>query len=55
VESADVTKDMGYTRGTFSGTANNQPMSGSYTTVWKKDKSGKWLAEVDIAASAPGQ
>jgi ketosteroid isomerase-like protein len=55
VESADVSKDMGYTRGTFSGTANNQPMSGSYTTVWKKDKSGKWLAEVDIAASAPGQ
>lgn len=55
VDSADVSKDMGYTRGTFSGTANNQPMSGSYTTVWKKDKSGKWLAEVDIAAPASGQ
>ena len=55
VESADVSKDMGYTRGTFSGTMGNQPMSGSYTTVWKKDKSGKWLAEVDIAAPASAQ
>jgi ketosteroid isomerase-like protein len=50
-----VSKDLGYTRGTFSGSAGNQPMSGSYTTVWKKNKSGKWLAEVDIAAPASGQ
>ena len=55
VDTADVSKDMGYTRGTFSGTMGNQPMSGSYTTVWKKDESGKWLAEVDIAAPASGQ
>ncbi len=55
VESADVSKDMGYTRGTFTGSQGNQPISGSYTTVWKKDKSGKWLAEVDIAAPASGQ
>lgn len=52
VESADVSKDMGYTRGTFSGTEGNQQVSGSYTTVWKKDKSGKWLAVVDIAAAS---
>jgi ketosteroid isomerase-like protein len=55
VDSADVSKDLGYTRGTFSGTMGNQLMSGSYTTVWKKNKSGKWLAEVDIAAPASGQ
>jgi ketosteroid isomerase-like protein len=55
VESADVAKDMGYTRGTFSGSQGNSPMSGSYTTVWKKDKSGKWRAVVDIAAPASGQ
>ena len=41
VDTADVSKDLGYTRGTFSGSAGNQPMSGSYTTVWKKDKAGK--------------
>lgn len=52
VESADVSNDMGYTRGTFSGTEGNQQVSGSYTTVWKKDKSGKWLAVVDIAAAS---
>jgi ketosteroid isomerase-like protein len=55
VDTADGSKDLGYTRGTFSGTMGNQPMSGSYTTVWKKNKSGKWLAEVDIAAPASGQ
>lgn len=49
VESADVSKDIGYTRGTFSGNQGNAPFSGSYTTVWKKDKSGKWLAVVDMA------
>lgn len=55
VESADVSKDIGYTRGTFSGSQGNQPISGIYTTVWKKDKSGKWRAVVDIAAPASGQ
>ncbi|MGZ4828939.1 MAG: YybH family protein [Candidatus Angelobacter sp.] len=55
VESADVSKDMGYTRGTFQGTQGNTPISGSYTTVWKRDKSGKWRAVVDIAAPATQQ
>jgi ketosteroid isomerase-like protein len=55
VDTADVSKDLGYTRGTFSGSMGNQPMSGSYTTVWKKDKSGKWKAIVDLAAPASGQ
>ena len=55
VESADVSKDIGYTRGIFQGTQGSTPMSGSYTTVWKKDKGGKWRAVVDIAAPASGQ
>lgn len=55
VESADVSKDMGYTRGTFTGSQGNQPISGSYTTVWKKEKAGKWQAVVDIATPASGQ
>jgi ketosteroid isomerase-like protein len=55
VQTADVSKDLGYTRGTFSGKQGNTPFSGSYTTVWKKDKSGKWRAVVDMATSASGQ
>ncbi|MGH9636484.1 MAG: YybH family protein [Candidatus Angelobacter sp.] len=55
VESADVSKDIGYTRGTFSGSQGNKPFSGSYATVWKKDKTGKWLAVVDMATPATGQ
>lgn len=53
-ESAEVSKDgmFGYTRGSFEGTAGGNPISGSYTTVWKKSKGGKWLATVDISASA---
>jgi ketosteroid isomerase-like protein len=55
VESADVSKDIGYTRGTFSGSQGNKPFSGSYATVWKKDKTGKWLAVVDMATPTTGQ
>jgi ketosteroid isomerase-like protein len=54
-DSADVSKDIGYTRGTFSGSQGNMPISGSYATVWKKDKAGKWRVAVDIAASAVAQ
>ncbi len=57
VESAEVSKDgrMGYTRGSFQGSASARPFSGSYATVWKKDKSGKWRVAVDIASAAPQQ
>ena len=49
--SADISKDgtLGYTRGTFQAEQNGKPMSGIYTTVWKKDKAGKWRVAVDIA------
>lgn len=55
LESAEVSKsgDLGYTRGSFSGSQGNQPFSGSYATVWKRDKAGKWRAAVDIASAAP--
>lgn len=55
VESADVSKsgDLGYTRGSFEGSQGNDKFSGSYTTVWKKDKDGKWRVAVDIASAAP--
>jgi ketosteroid isomerase-like protein len=54
-ESAEVSKDgnLGYTRGTFQGSQGNDSISGSYTTVWKKDKDGKWRVAVDIASGAP--
>jgi len=54
-ESAEVSKsgDLGYTRGTFEGSQGNQSFSGSYATVWKKDKAGKWKVAVDIASAAP--
>jgi ketosteroid isomerase-like protein len=57
VESAEVSKagDMGYTRGSFSGGQGNDTFSGSYATVWKKDKDGKWRVAVDIASAAPPQ
>lgn len=55
VESADVSKsgDLGYTRGSFEGSQGNDKFSGSYTTVWKKDKDGKWRVAVDIASATP--
>ena len=55
VESAEVSKaaDMGYTRGSFSGSQGKDTFSGSYATVWKKDKDGKWRVAVDIASAAP--
>jgi ketosteroid isomerase-like protein len=56
-ESAEVSKsgDVGYTRGSFSGSQGNDTFSGSYATVWKKDKDGKWRVAVDIASAAPPQ
>jgi len=55
VESAEVSKsgDLGYTRGSFSGSQGNQPFSGSYATVWKRGTAGKWEVAVDIASAAP--
>jgi ketosteroid isomerase-like protein len=54
-ESAEVSKsgDMGYTRGSFEGSQGNEKFSGSYATVWKKDKDGKWKVAVDIASATP--
>jgi ketosteroid isomerase-like protein len=51
IDSADVSKDgtIGYTRGSFQGAQGNATFSGSYATVWQKDKDGKWRAQVDIA------
>jgi len=53
-DSAEVSKDgnLGYTRGTFQGSQGDKPFSGGYTTVWKKDKDGKWRVAVDIASGA---
>jgi len=53
-ESADVSKDatLGYTRGTYQGTLGGKPMSGVYSTVWKKQTDGKWRVAVDIASPA---
>lgn len=52
VETAEASKDghLGYTRGTFQGSQGDKPFSGSYTTVWKKDKDGQWRVAVDIAS-----
>lgn len=57
VESAEMSKDgrMGYTRGSFQGSQSDKPFSGSYATVWKKDKDGNWRVAVDIASAAPQQ
>ena len=54
-DSAEVSKsgDLGYTRGTFEGSQGNEKFSGSYATVWKKDKDGKWKVAVDIASATP--
>lgn len=54
-ESAEVSKsgDLGYTRGSFEGSQGNDKFSGSYATVWKKQKDGKWKVAVDIASAAP--
>ena len=51
VDSAEISKsgDLGYTRGTFQGGQGKASFSGSYATVWKKDKDGKWRVAVDIA------
>lgn len=56
-ESADSSKDgtMGYTRGSFHGEQGGKPFSGSYATVWKKQKDGKWRVAVDIATPQTGQ
>jgi len=57
VDTADVSKDgnMGYTRGSFQGGQGNTSFSGSYATVWHKEKDGKWRVAVDIASAAPQQ
>src|SRR5216684_2953829 len=49
VDTAEVSKDgtLGYTRGTFQASQGGKPVSGSYTTVWKKSQGGKWLVVVD--------
>lgn len=54
IDSADVSKDgsMGYTRGSFQGAQGTAMFSGSYATVWQKEKDGKWRAVVDIATPA---
>ena len=46
---------MGFTRGSFQGSQGGKPFSGSYTTVWRKEKDGKWRAQVDIASAASQQ
>ena len=53
LDSADISKDgaLGYTRGSFQGSQGGKPFSGSYATVWKKGKDGKWLVAVDIASA----
>jgi ketosteroid isomerase-like protein len=55
IDSAEVSKDggMGYTRGTFQGSQGNNSFSGSYATIWQKDKDGKWRAVVDMATPTP--
>jgi ketosteroid isomerase-like protein len=57
VESAEASKDgsLGYTRGSFQGSQGGKPFSGSYATVWKKAKDGKWSVAVDIASAAGQQ
>jgi ketosteroid isomerase-like protein len=57
LDSADLSKDgsLGYTRGSFQGSQGGKPFSGSYATVWKKGKDGKWLVAVDIASAAQSQ
>ena len=52
VDTAGVSKDgrFGYTRGTFEGSMGGKAISGSYATVWEKDKDGKWRVVVDIAS-----
>jgi ketosteroid isomerase-like protein len=57
IDSAEVSKggDLGYTRGSFSGGQGNDTFSGSYATVWQKDKDGKWRVAVDIASAASPQ
>ena len=56
-DGVDISKDggMGYTRGSFQGEQGGKPFSGSYTTVWKKQKDGKWRVAVDIASPQSGQ
>jgi ketosteroid isomerase-like protein len=56
-DSAEASRDgsLGYTRGTWQGSEAGKPISGTYATVWKKQKGGKWLVAVDIASSAPPQ
>ena len=55
VETAEVSKsgDLGYTRGSFEGSQGENKLSGSYATMWKKGKDGKWKVAVDIASAAP--
>jgi ketosteroid isomerase-like protein len=55
VDTAEASRDghFGYTRGTFQGTMGGKPASGSYATVWKKGKDGKWQVAVDIASASP--
>ena len=57
VDTAEGSKDggLGYTRGTFQGSQGDKPFSGSYATVWKKGKDGKWRVAVDIPAAAATQ
>ena len=57
VDSVDASKDgtLGYSRGSFQGEQGGKPFSGSYTTVWKKQKDGKWRVAVDIASPQGGQ
>lgn len=57
VESAEASRDgaMGYTRGSFQGSQAGKPFSGSYATVWKKHKDGKWRVAVDIGSVAAQQ
>ena len=51
-DAAEVSKDgqMGYTRGTYQGITGDDSFSGGYTTIWKKDKGGKWRVAVFITA-----
>ena len=58
--SADVSKDIGYTQGTYTMTMTNpktkKPVTekGKYVTVYKRQTDGSWKAVADIAnADAP--
>jgi ketosteroid isomerase-like protein len=50
--------DLGYTYGTYVYTAKNKEGKvvvnyGKYTSIWKKQKDGRWKVMVDMGNSSP--